>query len=193
MTDNQQQVRSSTPSSLGVVAFLYFLAIMLDLITYQPPSIRPDTPAQITYEVFGLILGLLPLLVIGLSSQNANISKLQISFSKLSLPVKGLILIVCAIVLKSAFTLALLLPISSSAPGRIMIVLIETVILLFKWGGIGLLAWALVHSLYQKTRMAETKGQKLKDQIAFGLFAILFLIVIASNIWSDMNGIISRF
>ncbi len=193
MTDNQQQVRNTTSSSLGVVAVLYFLAILLDLITYQPPSLRPETPAQITHEVFGLILGLLPLFVIGLSSQNANISKLQFSFSKLSLPLKGLLLIVCAIVLKSAFTLALLLPLSSNAPGTITTVLMETVILVFKWGGLSLLIWTLAYSLYQKTRLAETKGQKRKDQIAFGIFAILFVLVIASNIWSDINGLLSRF
>lgn len=173
---------------------LYLLAILLDLIMDHPPYARPDTAGQVTYQVCGLIVGLLPLILIGLSlrSDHSPIQKLQGLFSTLSLPAKGFVLTICAVTLKSAFALCLLFPLPDSAFTR-MGSAFETTILLLKWGGLGLLSWGQLRLLGQKTRIAETSAKKLQSQIMYGFAIILFLVAIAWLFSSDVSGITSRF
>jgi hypothetical protein len=204
MFDHQQQGKNSDHSLSGIATWInsnqsllrlaiwiYIFTILWDVIDSHPPYARADSMSQFQYEVYGFILGLLPLILAAFLLKNKPVrQELQKAIPVSPLWAMGFFLVICAITLKNAFTLSLQFFLPNDTFTRTISTTIETAILLLKWGGLGILAWAQLQSLRLKILAAETDVNKMKSQILYGLAVVLFTVFIAYCVWRDISGIV---
>jgi hypothetical protein len=204
MFDHQQQGKNSDQSLSGIATWInsnqsllrlaiwsYVFIILWDVITSHPPYARADSTSQFQYEVYGFILGLLPLVLAAFLLKNSPVKQeLQKVIPVSSLWAMGFFLVTCVITMKNAFTLSLQFFLPNDTFTRTVSTTIETAIPFLKWGGLGILAWAQLQSLRQKILAPETGVNKMKSQILYGLAVVLFTVLIAYIVWRDMSGIV---
>ena len=202
MLDHLQQEKNSDQSLSGIATWInsnqpllrlmiwiYIFVMLWDVIDSHPPYARADSVSQVQYEVYGFILGLLPLILAAFFLKNNRVrQELQKIIPVSRLWTTGFFLVISAITLKNAFILSL----QFFLPGDIFTgtasFTVEAAILFLKWGGLGTLAWAQLQSLRQKILATETDVNKMKSQSLYGFVVVLFAALIAYGVWIDLRG-----
>lgn len=184
------QANPKNKTIFSIILILYVFAVVYDVIKEPPPYFSPLSPADITYQAFGLILCLLPFLAAPFIFSRQKKSLKQ-AWSEFSFYQKGLLSLLLAGALKSAYVLSLLFSHSGNDAVNMAAIIITAVILLLKWNGV-LLATSL--GVYiRKAFLARRAEGKSTAMLVFGSIICVALIgmLVYVLISADLRGFFS--
>lgn len=185
---DQAPVTKSSQPSWFLVFFVYLIVIYLDLIGYHPLTKPPVDPSHVAYEAFGFLTALISVFVYAwlVRRPGPDQARRQFALPKMNLWIASLALMVAGVGLKSAYALVLLLPFHIDP---LTAMLVDGVIVLVKWAGLGLFAWCMTGLLFLNYRTAETPALKRKRLVWLVIFILLFLIIVFMNLGYDLSGL----
>jgi hypothetical protein len=151
----------------------YLLAIAGDILFHSPPYKVAGNNSDLTYQWFGLILGLLPFLLLLVLGTGKALQLLPLSSRNLLNSI-GLLTLFAACILKNAFTLSLLLIPTGTFSNSVLLMFFQTIIVMVKWTGFGLFIFPA--TLRNRGSASPSEDERKKYTILMVLTIILFTI-----------------
>jgi membrane-anchored glycerophosphoryl diester phosphodiesterase (GDPDase) len=187
MSNNSPQETST--QSIVVIIWLYFGLVLWDLFTFD----LPISPAgDVVYEICGLILGLLPLIIFLFSRIDGKIKKdWQSAFPNYPLWIKGFFIILCAIILINTFALSLRLINPTVSPSNTGSLIINLIILFLKWSGFIIFILARWPSLQNATLKTDANGGRERNKNLIIILKILLGGIITYLFWRDIYNLVA--
>lgn len=184
MSDNavSHTEEAKLPGQLLPILWLYIGVVLLVLLSFDIPI----APAEDTlYEICGLIVSLVPLVWFA-RSRIDNRRKQESMVPALSLWIRGFLLILCAVALANIFALSLRFLLPGTASASIGAFLVNAVILLLKWTGIGFMAFGQLSSPRQEITATENGPGRGKSKLVRMAALLLMTSVIIYLLWNDL-------
>jgi len=177
--------------NLGRIILLLYVAVVLyDVIKEPPPYFSPLSAADITNQIIGLILCLLPFLAAPIiyAKQKKSVGQ---AWREFTLYQKGIVSILLAGLVKSAYVLLLLIPFPQNDTLSLVADFITGLILVLKWIGVFLLAASAVN--IRKAFLERRAAGQSTAMLVFGsiLGVVLIGMLVYVLIGADLRGFFS--
>jgi len=173
-----------------IILLLYVAVVLYDVIKEPPPYFSPLSAADITNQIIGLILCLLPFLAAPIiyAKQKKSVGQ---AWREFTLYQKGIVSILLAGLVKSAYVLLLLIPFPQNDTLSLVADFITGLILVLKWIGVFLLAASAVN--IRKAFLERRAAGQSTAMLVFGsiLGVVLIGMLVYVLIGADLRGFFS--
>ncbi|HWQ45391.1 MAG TPA: hypothetical protein VN376_00910, partial [Longilinea sp.] len=134
-TEPSPQATNQNKTLISAILPLYVFAALYNVLNEPPPYFSPLTSADIMFQISGLVLCLLPFIAAPFIYSKQKKSLRQ-AWREFTLYQKGILSLLAAGLVKSAFVLLLLIPFPQNDTMDLAAAFITALILVLKWNGV---------------------------------------------------------